>query len=138
MKTTADWCAAMCVLFVVVLPGCSGASPNTSTVVGTVTLDGQPLPSGTIRFDAIDGRTAAADASIADGKYTAKMPPGEKRVAITSPKVIGKKKMYDTPDSPTYDVTEESLPTRYNGQTELKLTVMSGAQDAPPFDLKSK
>lgn len=134
----AAWYTAGCALFVVVLSGCSGASPNISTVAGTVTLDGQPLKSGTIRFDATDGRTAAADASIADGKYTAKLPPGEKRVAITAPKVIGKKKMYDTPDSPTFDVTEESLPKRYNAQTELKLTVTSGAQDAPPFELKSK
>jgi len=46
--------------------------------------------------------------------------------------------MYDTPDSPVYDVTEELVPKRYNSQTELKLTVAAGGQDAPTFDLKSK
>ena len=68
-------------------------------------------------------------------KYSAKLQPGDKRVAITSPKVIGKKKMYDTPDSPVVDVTEELLPKRYNAQSELTLTVKLGNQDAPPFVL---
>ena len=45
------------------------------------TLDGQPLKSGTIRFDAADGRTAAADATIADGKFSAQVPPGAHGVA---------------------------------------------------------
>ncbi len=118
--------------------GCS-ADVKQGTVSGTVTLDGQPLKSGTIRFDSADGHAAAVDTSITDGKFDVKMAPGDKRVTITSPKVIGKKKMYDTPDSPTYDITEEQLPKRYNANSELKLTVKVGKQDPEPaFDLKSK
>jgi hypothetical protein len=116
--------------------GCS-ADAKDGAVSGTVTLDGQPLKSGSIRFDSADGRTASADATITDGKFTVKLPPGDKRVSITSPKVIGKKKMYDTPDSPVYDVTEELLPKKYNANSELTLTVQLGDQDAK-FDLKSK
>ena len=116
--------------------GCS-ADVKHGTVSGTVTLDGQPLKSGTIRFDSADGRTAAADASIVDGKFTAKLLLGDKRVTITSPKVIGKKKMYDTPDSPVYDVTEELLPKRYNAQTTLTMTVTADAQEKE-FSLTSK
>jgi len=118
------------------------AAPNqvTYTVRGDLsqnrTLDGQPLKSGTIRFDSTDGRAAAADASIIDGKYSAKIVPGDKRVSITSPKVVGKKKMYDAPDSPVYDVTEELLPARYNGQSTLTMTVKAGVQEQP-FELKS-
>ncbi len=136
MKTTGAFYFTLCWTLIGFSLGCS-ADAKHGTVSGTVTLDGQPLKSGTIRFDAADGRTAAADASITDGKYSVKMPPGEKRVSITSPKVIGKKKMYDTPDSPVVDVTEELLPKRYNAQSELTLTVKLGDQDAP-FDLKSK
>ena len=136
MKTTGAFYFCLCWAIIGFSLGCS-ADAKQGTVSGTVTLDGQPLKSGTIRFDAADGLAAAADASITDGKYSAKLQPGDKRVAITSPKVIGKKKMYDTPDSPVVDVTEELLPKRYNAQSELTLTVKLGDQDAP-FELKSK
>ena len=116
--------------------GCSGDAAD-GTVTGTVKLDGQPLKAGTMRFDAVDNRTASADASIVDGKYSATMLPGEKRVLITSPKVVGKKKMYDTPDSPVYDITEELIPRRYNGESDLKQTVTAGSQTRD-FELQSK
>jgi hypothetical protein len=126
----------LCALLAGQMSGCS-KPPTQGAVTGSVTLDGQPLKSGTIRFDAVDNRAPAADASIIDGKYTAIVPPGDKRVTITSPKVVGKRKMYDTADSPTIDVTEELLPKRYNSQTELTLTVKAGDQEHP-FDLTSK
>jgi hypothetical protein len=136
MQTTGPFHFGFCCVLITSSLGCS-ADAKHGMVSGTVTLDGQPLKSGTIRFDAVDGGTAAADASIIDGKYSARIPPGDKRVSIISPKIIGKKKMYDTPDSPVVDVTEELLPKRYNAQTELTLTVKFGDQNAP-FDLKSK
>jgi hypothetical protein len=135
MKATVAICCSLCWALIGSAIGCS-ADAKHGMVTGTVTLDGQPLKAGTIRFDAVDGRTAAADATIADGKFMAKLPPGNKRVSITSPKVVGKKKMYDTPDSPVYDVTEELLHARYNAQSELKLTVTAGRQ-SHNFDLKS-
>jgi len=125
MKIIAAFFLLLCCALIGISLGCSPDAKN-GTVAGGVTIDGQPLKSGTIRFDAVDGGTVAADASIADGKFTATMPPGEKRVSITSPKVVGKKKMYDTADSPVIDITEESLPRRYNAQSELKLSVKLG------------
>ncbi|HEX4413715.1 MAG TPA: hypothetical protein VH107_08805 [Lacipirellulaceae bacterium] len=119
------------------LTGCS-ADTKHGAVTGTVSLDGQPIKSGNIRFDPADGRTATADATITDGKFSATVPPGEKRVSITAPRVVGKKKVYETPNSPTVDLTEEMLPKRYNAQSELKATVKLGNQELPAFDLKSK
>ena len=51
-------------------------------------------------------------------------------------KVVGKRKMYETPDSPTVDVVEELLPERYNAQSELSITVKAGSQEAE-FPLES-
>jgi hypothetical protein len=115
--------------------GCTHASK--SAVSGAVTLDGQPLAKGQISFAPIDGKSSTAGASIVDGKYMAEVPPGEKSVRISAPKVTGKKKMYETPDSPTVDVVEELLPARYNARSELKMTVTGGAQEKS-FELKSK
>jgi hypothetical protein len=83
-----------------------------------------------VRFVPADGRTATSDATIADGKFTANVPIGEKRVTISAPKVVGKRKMYETPDSPMVDVIEELLPARYNLQSELSITVSAGSQEA--------
>jgi hypothetical protein len=135
MKTTGAFYSSFGWMVICLSLGCS-ADTKHGTLSGTVTLDGQPLKSGTIRFDSTDGHAHAADASITEGKYSAKIEPGDKRVSITSPKVVGKKKMYDTPDSPTVDVTEELLPKRYNSQTELTLKVEAGPQ-SKDFALQS-
>lgn len=124
-------------LLLALISGCS-ADTKRGIVTGTVSLDGQPIASGNIRFDPADGHTATADAAITDGKFSATVPPGEKRISIRAPKVVGKKKAYETPDSPTVDLTEEMIPKRYNAQTELKTTIKPGTQEMPAFDLKSK
>jgi hypothetical protein len=114
--------------------GCSGGGGE-ATVSGTVKLDGRPLKAGLIKFIPADGKTPTADATITDGKYTATVPPGDKRVEVTAPKVVGKMKMYDTPDSPTVDQVEELLPKRYNTASELTYTVTAGSQ-TKDFDLQ--
>lgn len=115
--------------------GCSRDSKH-GTVTGTVTLDGQPLTQGLIRFVPADGRTASADTAIENGSYSAQVPVGDKQIWISASKVVGKRKMYDTPDSPTVDVTQELLPARYNAQTTLTLKVEPGKQQKT-FELTS-
>jgi hypothetical protein len=121
--------------FSIVIAGCSTDTDH-GTLQGNVTLDGEPLPTGLIRFIPADGQTPTADATISDGKFTAKVPVGEKRVSISAPKVVGTRKFYDTPDAPTVDIVEELLPARYNAQSELTITVTAGDQPQD-FALKS-
>jgi hypothetical protein len=52
------------------------------------------------------------------------------------PKVVGTKKIYDTPDSPVMPITVEALPARYNEETELKIDVKPGT-NTQDFHLKS-
>ena len=129
-----NWFGA--VLLIAVIVGCS-SKPSGGTVKGTVTLDGQPLAAGQILFVAADQNAQAAEATITAGQFEALVPPGEKRVEIRAPKVTGKKKMYDTPESPTVDVVAELLPAKYNVNSELKLTVDGSVQEQK-FDLQSK
>jgi hypothetical protein len=125
------WLVACCSLVF----GCTGDTKN-GTVSGTVTLDGEPLAKGVIQFVPADGRTASAQAIIEDGKFSAKVPIGEKRISISASKVVGKRKMYDTPDSPMVDKVEELLPAQYNSASKLTLNVTAGTQE-PTYDLKS-
>jgi hypothetical protein len=96
-----------------------------------------PLKEGDVRFVPADGKSQTTSAKIIDGEFTAQVPTGEMRVEISAPKVIGKRKMYDTPDSPVVDKVKELLPPRYNAKSELRLTVKSGVQEET-FPLKSK
>lgn len=124
-----------CVLLVLVCGGC--AEPTTGTVSGTVTVDGELPETGYIGFTSTDGKTGPAGAKITNGNYTAELPLGEAKVAIRIPKVVGQQKLYDTPDSPIQDVTEEALPRRYNDETELVYTVVAG-ESTKDFELSTK
>jgi hypothetical protein len=117
--------------------GCSGGGAA-GTVNGTVTLDGQLLKEGTVRFVPIDGKSQTAGADVKDGKFTASVPRGEMRVEFSAPKPVGKpRKAYDTPDSPVVQEMAELIPAKYNVKSDLKLSVKSGAQDET-FTLTSK
>jgi hypothetical protein len=125
---------AVCLAFA----GAAGSSEDSGkgAITGTVTLDGQPLKSGLIRFKPADGSTPTAETTITDGEFSAQVPLGEKRISISAPKVVGKRKAYDTADSPTVDIVEELLPARYNAASELTLGVKGGRQSAE-FKLES-
>jgi hypothetical protein len=127
--------AVSCLASYLAVVGCTSDSKH-GTVSGTVTFDNQPLAKGTISFIPTDGGTASADAAIVDGKFSQVVPVGEKRVTISSPKVIGQRKAYDTLDSPLVDQTEELLPPQYNRESKLNLTVKPGQQTSD-YDLKS-
>jgi hypothetical protein len=126
-------CALICVI--VVLAGC-GKKSDKGTVTGSVTLDGQPIKTGLIRFMPVDGKTTTADSVITDGKFNASVPPGDKKVLISAQKVTGQRRVYETPDSPMTDVVQEQVPVRYNAQTTLTYSVTAGSQQKD-FELTS-
>src|SRR5690349_8565206 len=116
-------CIPLCTALIT-LAGCSQS--DLGTVTGNVTVDGEPAKVGAISFFAIDGRAPTAGAPIVDGKYTARVHPGQCMVQIRVSKVVGTKKLYDTPDSPVREVWAEVLPAKYNNSTQLKLDVKRG------------
>ena len=123
-------------LLSLLLGGCSESSTH-GIVHGTVTLDDQPLVEGTVRFVPVDGASQTASAMVNDGSFTATVPVGQMRVEFSAPKVVGRRKMYDEPDSPEVDVVAELLPPRYNVRSEFTVDVQTGSQDAP-YELSSQ
>lgn len=93
------------------------------TVQGTVTLDGMPLPAGSIGF-VTPGEVDPAE--IVDGKFTAQVREGEKRVEIRAYR-------NGAPDTlnPGSFTQENYIPARYNDQSELKANI-----NAQPAELK--
>jgi hypothetical protein len=114
---------------IVLLAGCSGES-KIAEVAGTITVDGQPAEKGSISFIPVDGKTTTEGGIIeSGGKYTAKSAVGTMKVEIRVPKVTGKKKVYETGDSQYRDTYSESLPKKYNTDSELRLEVQPGKNE---------
>jgi len=115
--------------------GCGSDAP-THPVKGRVTLDGAPLEKGSIRFSPT-GEASPAGGEIKNGEYSLMAPPGESKVEITSTKVIGQRKAYNTPDSPMVDITKEVVPEKYNARSTLKIEVKAGS-NSKDFELSTK
>ena len=61
-------------------------APKGETVEGKITLDGKPLPEGTITFLTKDKNAVAATAMIADdGSFKATVPVGEYKITVGPP-----------------------------------------------------
>lgn len=129
--------AGLSLLVCPVLVGCGLSSESMAVVKGKVTIDGQPANDGTISFVPVGQKYPSARGSIAAGQYQQSVPSGAYKVMISSQRVIGKTRMYNSPDSATRKTTEEILPARYNDQTELQIEVGSEITEYN-FDLSSK
>ncbi len=101
--------------------GCGGGVPE-AEVSGTISYDGKPIEDGAITFFPTDGKGSTGGGTIKDGKYSAtKVAVGKTKGVISGSKVVGKKKIYPTPDSPEMPVTAEILPAKYSGREKTEL-----------------
>src|SRR5262245_60057815 len=128
-------------LFLVFAPfllstGCS--SSNEGAVTGVVTVDGLLAKEGAIDFIPVDGQSRTSGAKIVEGKYGARVPVGNMLVRIRVSKIVGQRRLYNTPDSPTQPIYEEVLPPKYNDQTELRLEVKPGINAPQDYKLSTK
>ncbi len=117
--------------------GCGGPKSDKLEMTGKVTFNGQPLSEGTITIEATDEMGGVDGGMIANGEYTVMTTPGEKLVKISAMKVVGQKKAYDTPDSPTEDIVQEIIPPKYNKRSELNVSVSEEAT-SHDFTLEGK
>lgn len=120
--------------------GCGQSSDLDKVVVrGMVTLDGQPIPNGEVRFIPTNGtKGPVSGGPIKDGAYMAQgrggVPVGEHRVEIKAFRAAGKPGQSISPEG---GPAEQYLDRRFNEQTTLtaKIDASTETQD---FQLTSK
>ena len=119
-------------LLFVCAAGCSGQPPR-AAIEGEVRLaNGQPLPSGKIRFLPIgDTKGAIVTAEISDGAYrldSRKGPAvGKNRVEITAMRTSAQKvPVPDGPPGQFQEVEEQYLSAQFNVDSTLSVDVKSG------------
>ncbi|WP_435020473.1 hypothetical protein TA3x_001848 [Tundrisphaera sp. TA3] len=143
---------ASCLAPILALAGCGPAHPGLAKVAGTVTLDGKPLPRGTIVFEAPDERPAIGQieggsiAEVTTYEPGDGAPQGRVKVAITAnedPPAGGSAEVANPGDRkkmPANYMSGKSLiPGRYNdpGTSGLSAEIKPG-ENTVRFDLSSR
>ncbi len=123
------------VLLSIALAGCSPSGPATTSVEGTVSLDGTPLTNGFVMFRDKTGATPSAAGQIANGKYQVDVLPGPKTVEITSTRDVPGKFDMSNPGQKV-QLTEQFVPEVYNTQTTLTADIGDDAMTLN-YELKS-
>ena len=111
--------AVLALSLLIGLTGCGG-SPAPAQVTGVVTLDGAPVRGATVTFVPESGERSSEGMTNAAGEYMLRFTPavdgavvGEHRVEISRTEGESER---------------ETLPARYNSQTELRETLQRGRQ----------
>jgi len=117
----------------------SGCGPSTGTVSGDVNVDGKAAERGVVTFTPAEAKATSPPvaAEIVNGKYQAKIVVGKMNVQISVPRVIDKKPESTAPGAAIVEITEESLPERYNTESKLTFDVQSGV-NTKNWDVESK
>ncbi len=132
-----------------IVGGCIGGDglPR-QPVAGSITLDGQRLPSGVITFypalRVINGTTVVGAAMIRDGRFTIPrvegLTPGKYRVSINASdqtKARGRGRFRDEDDRKDR-VSKELVPTQYNSKTGLEIEIQQHAIKEMKIELTSQ
>lgn len=126
------------------LAGCGEGTDGLphQAVSGTVTLDGQPLGSGSIVFVPAGGAGTPTGGQVKDGAFTIPARegplPGAYAVSVYARKSTGNK--LPDPNDPEATIEEgfESIPPKYNVKTELKADVAQGGENRYEFKLEGE
>ena len=115
--------------------GCGGE--NLPTVSGTVTVDGQPLKDGMMQLLPLEGDAPSEATKIQEGRFSLALAKTKYKVQIYAPRVSKVEAKLDVNGPGGGPTMEETLPPRYNVQSELTLDV-SGPRSDVRFELKSR
>lgn len=131
MHRTAQKWITLAGLVGILVSGCSQGR-DMGEVNGSVTVNGQPLEEGSIRFIPLDGNKPASGGIIRDGSFSVQVPVAKQRVEIAA-NVVDEEK---TPPNATADqiVMKKIVPDRYSVQSELTLDVKPGLNE-PEYKL---
>lgn len=115
--------------------GCN-RGPAVGTLKGSITIDGQPVDGGIVRFVPVNGESQPADSRVDAGTYSVTMPVGEKKIEVFWAKSLTGAKAVDTASQGSEQIVQ-MIPAKYNTQTTLTHTIEKG-EHVQDFVLTSK
>lgn len=138
-----------------------GCGDPTSTVTGTITMDGSPAPNLVVAFVPKSGGSPNAATTDASGTYTLVASPGSYKVSISSQKMDEPSAEAVSEDDAPYDEAsgsgaegyedlargenykdagqfKETVPAKYNKNSELTADLVAGENKDVNFTLTSE
>ncbi len=119
------------------LSGCGNSGPKLVPVSGRITIDGQPLPRGSISLRAESTWDQPTGSIDADGKYVvytkgrAGAPPGRYRVVVFATEAA-----HDAEGKAHPGLPVSIVPALYNDPATTPLKIDVTLQSRAPFDLE--
>lgn len=140
MRSQKFWCLVVlviCSTTMSLLVGCGSVpdGPPRARIFGKITLDGQPVGGGEIRFVPTKGAETVSRITpdgaydidvLADGPVV-----GKNKVTIEWYRDTGRK------DDEGHMIPEQAIPAKYNSETTLSVEIKLGKNEQP-FELLSK
>lgn len=120
--------------------GCGGGGdPDVVSVTGTVTMDGQPLPNATVVFISGQGRPSGA-ITDENGQYELNYTGDQKgaRIGTNRVQITTAQGPSETMEGEPVAAVPETVPKKYNDQSELEFEVTADGENVANFDLESK
>jgi hypothetical protein len=113
----------------------AGCQRNSDVLVeGTVTYDGQLVEMGAISFVPTVAGEQSQGAAIANGKFSAMVRPGSKRVEIRA----SRPKKLNPRDPDAANMREDFIPAKFNSASTLTSEIVAGQENKLQFELQSK
>ena len=131
--TMTRWCACLGLglLSLAIFGGCGEPPPALFPVQGSVTLDGQPLATGTVYLKTV--QTGAIDTlPVKDGKFMGKAMAGKRKVEVAAHRMI------PVPGEMGGEVQESLIASRYNSESTLTAEVTTTGPNEFKFEVESK
>lgn len=119
------------------LSGCNDTGPKLMPVSGRITLDGKPLPRGSVSLRTDEHWEQPAGSIDADGKYVmytqgkAGVPPGSYRVVVFATEAA-----HDADGKAHPGLPVSIIPATYNDPATTPLTIEVTLTSRAPFDLE--
>ena len=136
MKAICRAALSLCVLSLVLGCGVGGADiPDIGHVVGTVTMDSKPLSGALVTFQPEGGRPSAGRTDE-NGKYEL-VYSRNNNGALPGMHVVSISTLDEGDPDSGIEATKETIPAKYNVQSELTTTVVAG-DNTIDFDLDSE
>lgn len=115
--------------------GCSAkptGMPDVAPVIGTITLNGEPLAGASVVFES-EGGHSALGTTDSTGRYQL-VAPGNQKGAVVGLNKVKITTQLDAPPAPNW---KDPIPSRYNSASELSAQVNPG-QNSFNFELQRK
>jgi hypothetical protein len=127
-------------LFVVtavfVIAGCEKKEPAPGKISGKVELDSKAMATGEVMFE-LAGKPPVTVA-VKDGAYATELPPGIYTVRVSCRREIVNPKRKAPPGPGEPEPFEELVAPKFNSESTLTATVVTGQESTSNFSVSSK